>query len=77
MTRLHRLRNRIAHHEPLIHEDLTARLADLTGVLTAVDPVLHAWVQDGSRLQTVLAQRPRPHRCSTGTIVDTWSQARG
>jgi hypothetical protein len=58
VTRLHQLRNRVAHHEPLIHEDLAARLADLASVLDAVDPALRSWVQAGSHLPATLDQRP-------------------
>ncbi|HEY5852482.1 MAG TPA: hypothetical protein VIW24_00115 [Aldersonia sp.] len=58
VTRLHRLRNRVAHHEPLIHEDLAARLSDLAGILDAVEPALRSWVQSDSRLPAILEQRP-------------------
>jgi len=58
VTRLHQLRNRVAHHEPLIHEDLAAMLADITSVLDAVDPALRSWVQSGSHLLATLEQRP-------------------
>jgi len=58
VTRLHQLRNRVAHHEPLIHKDLAARLADITSVLDAVDPALRSWVQSGSHLPATLEQRP-------------------
>ena len=53
---LHLLRNRIAHHEPLIREDLQARLADLAFVLDAVSPVVRTWaLDDGGRLSELLA----------------------
>lgn len=42
VIRLRRLRNRIGHHEPVVHEDLRARINDLRDVLDFVDPVLGA-----------------------------------
>ncbi|WP_214369799.1 Abi family protein [Pseudonocardia sp. H11422] len=59
VIRLHQLRNRIAHHEPLIREDLPARVADLGSILDAVDPALRPWaLDDAGRLTTLLANRP-------------------
>jgi hypothetical protein len=59
VIRLHLLRNRIAHHEPLIRENLTARLSDLTFVLDAVNPAIGAWaLDDGGRLAGILAANP-------------------
>ncbi len=59
VIRLHNLRNRIAHHEPLIRENLPARLADLEYVLDAIDPVLRGWVRDdGGRLAATVTGRP-------------------
>ena len=59
VIRLHQVRNRIAHHEPLIHEDIPARVADLEAVLDAIDPALRAWVRDdGGRLGAIIGRRP-------------------
>jgi len=58
VTRLHQLRNRVAHHEPLIAEPLSARYEDMLFVVAAVDPHLKAWLAAGNRLPDVLASRP-------------------
>lgn len=59
VMRLHQVRNRIAHHEPLIREDVRARVADLEAVLDAIDPALRAWVRDDAgRLDAIIDQRP-------------------
>jgi hypothetical protein len=59
VIRLHQLRNRIAHHEPLIRENLPARLADLEYILDAIDPALRRWVRDdGGRLAIPVTGRP-------------------
>lgn len=58
VARLHQLRNRVAHHEPLIAEPLTDRYADMLLVVGAVDPQLQNWLASGNRLPDVLASRP-------------------
>ncbi|MBW0106752.1 Abi family protein [Pseudonocardia sp. KRD291] len=59
VIRLHLLRNRIAHHEPLLREDLGARRADLRDVLDAMDPRLTSWTfDDDFRLARLLTSRP-------------------
>jgi hypothetical protein len=56
---LHLLRNRIAHHEPLIREPLHKRLASLEYVLDQIDPQVRVWaLDDGGRLATLLGSRP-------------------
>lgn len=58
VARLHLLRNRLAHHEPLISEPLAARYVDLLTVVGFVDPGLRAWVDGGNSLTVALAGRP-------------------
>jgi len=60
VARLHLLRNRVAHHEPLIAEPLPARYADALLVAGAVDPGLQAWVAANNQLLDVLDRRPGP-----------------
>lgn len=56
---LHLLRNRIAHHEPLIRDPLHKRLASLEYVLDQIDPQVRVWaLDDGGRLATLLGSRP-------------------
>lgn len=56
-----RLRNRIAHHEP-IHDvtrnDLKARHKELVGVVTFVDEPVGAWLASRSRVPAILGNRP-------------------
>jgi len=58
VARLHQLRNRVAHHEPMIAEPLPARYVDMLLVVGAVDPGLRAWVAANNRLLEVLGRRP-------------------
>lgn len=56
---LHQLRNRIAHHEPLINVPLAARLRSLEFMLDCIDPRVRAWaLDDGGRLAALLRNRP-------------------
>jgi hypothetical protein len=59
VTRLHLLRNRLAHHEPIHQRDLAADYADLLFVVGAVCPRARAWVDQRSTVRLVLAQRPK------------------
>jgi hypothetical protein len=56
---LHQLRNRIAHHEPLINVPLTDRLRSLEFVLDCINPQIRTWaLDDGGRLAALLQNRP-------------------
>lgn len=59
VIRLHKLRNRIGHHEPVIHEDLRGRVKDVAAVLDSVDADLAGWMfEDQDRLYRLLSSRP-------------------
>ncbi|MEU7222324.1 hypothetical protein [Streptomyces chrestomyceticus] len=58
VRRLHKLRNRIAHHEGIWQLPLAARRDDLHHVLTFIAPDAATWVAGASRIDAVLARRP-------------------
>ncbi|MEV0694705.1 hypothetical protein [Streptomyces sp. NPDC050388] len=58
VKRLHKFRNRIAHHEGIRHLPLEARRDDIQTVLGFIAPVAATWVADASRIDDVLARRP-------------------
>ncbi len=58
VKRLHKFRNRIAHHEGIWHLRLEDRQADIQTVLGFIAPAAAAWVADASRLSDVIARRP-------------------
>lgn len=58
MGRLHVRRNRVAHHEPLLAQDLAARRGDVVALLGYVAPDLQAYVGARSPWSTLQAQRP-------------------
>jgi len=57
VERLSRLRNRIAHHEPIFHRHLQADHESLLGILGWIDPNIAEYVATHSRLKDVLAKR--------------------
>lgn len=58
MGKLHRLRNRVAHHEPLLRQDLLARRAEMINLLGLFSPDLRAYVESHSSWAAVESQRP-------------------
>lgn len=58
VARLHVLRNRVAHHEPLLTEPLGDRYTDLLDVVGFVHPQLRGWLDTHNRLLATLARRP-------------------
>lgn len=58
MSRLHRLRNRAAHHEPLLTQNLPARRVDVSSLLACISRDLAAYVASQSTWAAVEAQRP-------------------
>ena len=56
--RLHKLRNRVAHHEPLLRQDLAQRHADLLSIAALISSELHAYVLAHSRVPSLLLERP-------------------
>ncbi|NED22270.1 hypothetical protein G3I31_30200 [Streptomyces sp. SID9913] len=58
VKRLHKFRNRIAHHEGIWHLPLEACRDDIQAVLGFIAPAAASWVVDASRIDDVLARRP-------------------
>ncbi|GAA3760811.1 Abi family protein [Streptomyces tremellae] len=58
VQRLHKLRNRIAHHEGIWTMPLGARRDDLQTVLAFIAPAAATWVAGASRIDDVLTRRP-------------------
>jgi hypothetical protein len=55
---LRKLRNRIAHHEPVVHWNLQGAYDRLRMVLGWVSPSMIPWVEHHSRVPEILAARP-------------------
>jgi len=58
LARLHNVRNRIAHHEPIHYENLGRLHGDLLKVLGWINPTYRQWVQQQSTVTDQLAARP-------------------
>jgi hypothetical protein len=56
--RIRHLRNRIAHHEPLLERDIGADLAAIGRLIHARCPHTLGWLQRHERATTVLAASP-------------------
>ncbi len=67
LDRLHTLRNRIAHHEPIHRRDLVADSLTIYRLLDWIDADVRAWAVALSRLQPVLAARPNVPYESAGS----------
>ena len=58
MDRLHVLRNRIAHHEPVHHRDPATDVMVAYRLLDWIDADVHHWAQSLSRLRPILSAKP-------------------
>jgi Abi-like protein len=56
--RIKALRNRIAHHERLIHRDLLSQHDDLLKIAMWIDPAARNWIADNSRVRDLINRRP-------------------
>lgn len=57
LERLRKLRNRVAHHEPVFARDLGADHRMILDMLGYINPEAQTWVADHSRVPIVLAER--------------------
>ena len=58
MQRLHYLRNRIAHHEPIHQRNLERDHAELLEIIRWICPDSHTWAKTASRTPAILLERP-------------------
>lgn len=59
VQRVHVLRNRIAHDEPVYRRDLAHDHADMLDLVGWIDPGARAWVESLRRVSSIIASRPR------------------
>jgi len=57
LERLRKLRNRIAHHEPIFARNLAGDHQQVLTLLAAIDPAMRTWAERDSRAPSVLAKR--------------------
>lgn len=60
LDRLVKLRNRVAHMEPLLQVNVPARLSDCLSLLGYISPQTHDWCAGISRVTEVNNARPQP-----------------
>lgn len=60
VERLHALRNRVAHAEPVLDVNFVSRVRDMVRLVESIDPVLAGWLSGTTRVHQVLRERPGP-----------------
>ncbi|MEE7462090.1 hypothetical protein MFUR16E_12700 [Methylobacterium fujisawaense] len=55
------LRNRIAHHEPLLHQPVRARHADIVALTGLISPVMSRWLKHFSTVAAITRNKPGPN----------------
>lgn len=58
MRRIHRLRNRVAHHDCLLDQDVAVTVAEMLTLAEWIDSAAAAWLRDAADAEAVLARRP-------------------
>lgn len=58
LTNLHLWRNRIAHHDSLLDQNLERRLSEMIEVANAIDPACGEWLAAYTEMAALLEQRP-------------------
>jgi len=59
VQRAHALRNRIAHHEPLLNTDTKSYFRTSTRLLHGINPAVRSWVGSTAQVVQILNKRPR------------------
>lgn len=58
MKELQRFRNRVAHHDSLLSQDVPARLEDMLVIAGWIDPAARAWLEHQSDALALVRARP-------------------
>lgn len=74
MNRLRDVRNKTAHHEPLLRVDVAGRQRDITALAEKISPELSRYIAATSTVSTVLAQKPMASRHIPQSVQAATSQ---
>ena len=58
MSNLVPFRNRLAHHETIVRRPIGEHHSEMLALAGLIDPAARAWIEDLSRVETVLHERP-------------------
>lgn len=58
LTRLNKVRNRVAHHEPLLRVDLSGRVDDVVMLAALLDPEIGRYIASMSTVAAHVSRRP-------------------
>ena len=67
MSRIRRFRNRVAHHDCLLGQDVAARAEEMLRIVAWIDPGAGAWLAARSRVLELAAQMPAAE--TAGSLV--------
>jgi len=59
MPGIRQFRNRLAHHDCILDQNIAARHEDILTVVGWADPAASRWLDDQSRVTEILARRPQ------------------
>lgn len=59
VERLHALRNRVAHAEPVLDVNFASRVRDMVRLVESTDSLLAGWLSGTTRVHQVLRERPK------------------
>ena len=66
MKRLQRFRNRVAHHDSLLGQDVAARLEDMLTIAEWIDPAARVWLEGASDATAIARAEPTgPTACAS------------
>ncbi|HEX5929141.1 MAG TPA: hypothetical protein VFY48_07085 [Solirubrobacterales bacterium] len=70
MRAIQRFRNRVAHHDSLLGQDIERHMDDMLDIVGWIDPEARGWLATRSRVHALLARRPGPaHACPPTAIT--------
>jgi hypothetical protein len=83
LTAIRLLRNRVAHHEPVLYYDLPGRHDRILEVTGWLNPVAARWTEHHSRLPEIYGQHEadireirRIHRDQLGVVSENYAKSR-
>jgi hypothetical protein len=58
MKELQRFRNRVAHHDSLLRQDVPSRLEDMLDIAGWIDPAARAWLEEQNDASALARAKP-------------------
>jgi hypothetical protein len=71
MERIRRLRNRVAHHDCLLAQDVGAVSREMFGIVALIDPFALAWLEGRTRIGVLLEEMPGLNAAQACSVTGT------